>query len=209
MRRATRLARGVDVGRLAFLGRRPSREVREPAELALGIRDAEVWHPQAALLVGYADSLDGHLDAAALDELNRRFRGRSAEVPIGTSYMGLLLACASRRSGDLARARALVDELIAFARTTGEAIVEPELVRLRGELVEPTDPDGAAADYREAIALAAARQSRAFQLRAASSLARLWRTGDRRGEALALVADALAPLDEATLDVLDARALLA
>jgi hypothetical protein len=122
--------------------------------------------------------------------------------------MGLLVACASIHSGDLSRARTLVDEMLEFARATGEGVVEPELIRLRGELLEPTDPEGAAAAYREAIALAAARQSRAFQLRAANSLAALWRVGDRRAEALALVTDALGLLDESTHDVVEARRLL-
>jgi hypothetical protein len=123
--------------------------------------------------------------------------------------MGLIVVCASIRSGDLARACPLVDELLEFARAKGEGAVEPELIRLRGELLEPSDPEGAAAAYREAIALGAAKQSRAFQLRAAISLARLWRTDDRRTEARALVADALASLDESTPDVAAARQLLA
>jgi len=197
------------LARLGFLGRKSSHEVRAPAQVALGIRDAEVWHPQAAVLVGYADSLDGPLDGRALDELTRQFRARTAEVRVGTTYMGLLVACASIRSGAPARAHTLVDEMLEFARTTGEGVVEPELLRLRGELLEPTDPEGAAAAYREAIALGASRQSRAFQLRAANSLAALWRVGDRRAEALALVTDALGLLDESTSDVVDARRLLA
>jgi hypothetical protein len=197
------------LARLGFLGRKSSHEVRAPAQLALGIRDAEVWHPQAAVLIGYADSLDRPLDGHALDELTRQFRARTAEVQVGTTYMGLLVVCASIHSGDPARARTLVDEMLGFARTTGEGVVEPELIRLRGELLEPSDPEGAAAAYREAIALGAARQSRAFQLRASNSLAALWRAGDRRAEALALVADALGLLDESTPDVIEARRLLA
>ncbi|HSR95606.1 MAG TPA: AAA family ATPase [Kofleriaceae bacterium] len=197
------------LARLAFLGRRPAHDVREPAQRALAIRDAEVWHPQATLLIGYADSLDHPLGGPALDELVRQFRARTAEVPIGATYMGLLVASVSIRSGDSARARPVIDEMLQLARATGERIVEPELVRLRGQLLEPSEPEAAAAAYREAISLGAAQQSRAFQLRAANSLAALCRTGEGRVEALARVAEALAPFHESTPDVVDARQLLA
>jgi len=187
----------------------PAAAIRAAAHAALAIPDAEVWHPQCALLVGYADSHDRKLSSSELDALATAFRTRTAELPLGTTYMGMLYAFAALRSGDRARATEIFDEMIAFARVRGERLIEPELVRLRGTLVEATDPAAAADAYRESIDLARSQSSRSFQLRAANSLAALWTDDPRRAEALALVAEALAPFTEATIDVVTARALLA
>jgi hypothetical protein len=59
------------------------------------------------------------------------------------------------------------------ARENGELIFEPELVRVRGELLEASDPTAAAAAYREAIANAGKTGAHWFALRAAVNLARL------------------------------------
>ena len=124
---------------------------------------------------------------------------------MGTSYMGLLLATTAARS-DPERARVLLDELLAFARRTGERIVEPELVRARGDLL--ADPESKAAAFREAIEIACAQQSRSFQLRAAISLANLWRADPRVAEARQLVREAMAHIADDTHDLVAARQLL-
>jgi predicted ATPase len=58
--------------------------------------------------------------------------------------------------------------------------------------------------------VARAEGARAFELRAATSLARLWSEQGRGGEARRLLAEALAPFEGAPLtpDLTEARALL-
>ena len=60
------------------------------------------------------------------------------------------------------------------AGTRGEHIHEPELHRLRGEVLRTSDPEAAEASFRAALALAQAQQARSLSLRAAIGLARLW-----------------------------------
>ncbi len=196
----------VSRARLLWLDGASAAEIREVARGGLAIPGAEVWHPQCTLLVGLADSYERALSAAELDEQFEIFRGRSSEFPMGTTYMGLLLATTAARSGDTERARLLLDELLAFARRTGERIVEPELVRARGDLLP--DAESRAAAFREAIEIASAQRSRSFQLRAALALAALWRDDRRLSDALQLVREAMAHIADDTHDLAAARRLV-
>ena len=74
---------------------------------------------------------------------------------------------------------------------TDERFCEAELHRVRGELLNETgDQGGAERSYKEALAAAKRQNARTFELRAATSLARLWR--ERRQCAQAR--DLLAPI---------------
>jgi predicted ATPase len=50
------------------------------------------------------------------------------------------------------------------------------------------DASGAEASYHEAIAIAQQQSAKLWELRAATSLARMWRDQDKRAEACALLA---------------------
>jgi tetratricopeptide (TPR) repeat protein len=66
------------------------------------------------------------------------------------------------------------------------AFYGPEVHRLEGELrakIAPSDPDGAEACLRKALDLAGARGEKSLALRAATSLAQLWRSQGMHGEA--------------------------
>ena len=69
--------------------------------------------------------------------------------------------------------RRLTDEIIVFALSHNESVYLPELLRLRGEQREDTEPDAAARDYREAIDLARSTGARSLERRAGDSLAAL------------------------------------
>jgi hypothetical protein len=83
---------------------------------------------------------------------------------MGTTYFALMLIEVMARSQQHARAAALTEEMIVFARTHDERIFEAELVRYRGVLGND------AASYREAIAIASASGAWTLALRAARSL---------------------------------------
>jgi tetratricopeptide (TPR) repeat protein len=71
------------------------------------------------------------------------------------------------------------------------AFYGPEVHRLEGELrakIAPSDPDSAQACLRKALDLAGARGEKSLALRAATSLAQLWRSQGRHGEARMLLA---------------------
>jgi predicted ATPase len=106
----------------------------------------------------------------------------------------------------LAEARALVDK-------TGERYHEAELHRLHGVLlVRQAVPDvqAAAACFQQALAIARRQQAKAWELRAALSLARLWQHQGKHAEACALLAPIYGSFTEGfdTADLQEARALL-
>jgi tetratricopeptide (TPR) repeat protein len=71
------------------------------------------------------------------------------------------------------------------------AFYGPEVHRLEGELrakIAPSDPDGAQACFRQALDLAGARGEKSLALRAATSLAELWRSQGMHGEARRVLA---------------------
>jgi DNA-binding winged helix-turn-helix (wHTH) protein len=201
----------VTLARIHLFRRDPVAPIRAAAEASLAIPDARVWHPQAALLVAWARAGEEPMPPAAAAELVRDVRDRAARLPMGTTFVALPVIDLLRRAGYPDQAAALVDEMLAFARDHDERMVEPELLRLRGELLEPADPVAADALYREAHAMARACAARALELRAATRLAMLWRTGVQRDAARALLAAAIAPFTEGldTPDLVEARALLA
>lgn len=98
-----------------------------------------------------------------------------------------LKARALELAGDLEGALATTTQAITSARTSGETIVLSDLTRLCGHL--RLAQSGAAANaeveasFIEAIALAQSQASKLHELRAATSLARLWRDQTKHTEA--------------------------
>jgi predicted ATPase len=96
---------------------------------------------------------------------------------------------------------------------TGIVYYEPELRRLEGELRlrhDPADAQKAEACFQRAVAIARRTQAKSWELRAATSLARLKRDQGRRGEARDLLAPVLGWFTEGfdTADLQEAKALL-
>jgi predicted ATPase len=91
-------------------------------------------------------------------------------------------------------ALAAISAAVTFARESGETIVLSDLISFCGELHLAQSGSAAAviaeASFLEAIALAQAQQSKLHELRATTSLARLWRDQGKQAEAQ----DALQPV---------------
>ena len=104
-----------------------------------------------------------------------------------------------------------LDEAVSIIEATGERWYEAEVRRLRGDLLGATG-DGAAAEasFRHAIAVASKQQAKLFELRASTSLARLWGDQGKRTEARDLLAPIYGWFTEGfdTLDLKEAKALL-
>ena len=179
--------------------------------------DAEFGFPQwggmATVIRGAARAALGEGEAG-LAEMRRgladwRSTGAGLQIP---TFMGLI-ADAQLRQGDVRGGLRSVDEGLARADLHGERFVEAELHRLRGELlVAGTTPDLAGAEtcFQRAIDLARRQGARSWELRAASSLARLWQRRGRGPAARQLVADVMAAFTEGfdTRDLLAAGELL-
>ena len=90
---------------------------------------------------------------------------------------------------------------------------DAEIHRMRGELtgrLPYPDPPKAEDSFRTALAIAREQGTRGYQLRAATSLARLWREQGRRAQARDLLAPVYASFTGGvdTQDLKDAKALL-
>jgi tetratricopeptide (TPR) repeat protein len=104
---------------------------------------------------------------------------------LGLPYYLGILAEAFTAAGRFAEARAVLDEALVLGEQNEEHFQEAELYRLRGALAYAQgDHASATEDFQRAIVVARAQGSRAWELRATLSLARLWRDEGKAQEAL-------------------------
>ena len=202
------------ISSLVYLNRRePGRALRqlEAAEaLAAEQRLSLTFEP--GMLRGAA-----LLGQGAVDEATARIRegvtnwtrlGRTHLLPYGLAFLAEGLA----RRGDRAAALAALREGLETAGATGEHMWDAELHRLTGAvLLAENKLDEGQASLQQAIRIAQAQQAKSLELRAAMSLAQLWREHGRRAEAGDLLAPVYAWFTEGfdTADLKEAKALLA
>jgi predicted ATPase len=130
-------------------------------------------------------------------------------MPLWLSY----LARANAEIGQFDAARRCIGEAMAAAETAKERWCEAEVNRVAGEiaLLSP-EPDlaKAEADFERALAVARAQQAKSWELRAAMSMARLWRDQGKHQQARDLLAPLYGWFTEGfdTLDLKQAKVLL-
>jgi predicted ATPase len=114
--------------------------------------------------------------------------------------------------GEFSNALVAITEGLERVETTGERQWEAELHRLKGlALLEQNEIEGSRAAFEEALRVARRQQAKSYELRAATSLARLWGEQGRRTEARELLSPIYGWFTEGfdTADLKDAKALLA
>jgi predicted ATPase len=124
-----------------------------------------------------------------------------------------LLARAYGELGQFDEAWSYIGEAITTVETTREKWYEAEVHRIAGEiaLMSPErDTARAEAYFERALEVARAQQAKSWELRAATSMARLWREQGKRDEARELLAPVYGWFTEGfdTLDLKQAKALL-
>jgi len=124
-----------------------------------------------------------------------------------------LLAAVDAASGEVAKGLASMDTQLAAIERTGERWFQSEALRVRGELLRMeagVDVSAVEAAFDRAMEVAAGQHAMTFQLRAATSLARLWRDQGKRREARDLLAPIYRWFTEGfdTADLEKAKALL-
>ena len=106
------------------------------------------------------------------------------------SYFLTLLAAALLKHGAIDDGLRTVTDALRGAEQTGSQIYNSEFYRLRGELLlvrNPADASPAEAAFHRALVIARSQQAKSWELRAAFSLARLWRRQGKRDEAAQLL----------------------
>jgi class 3 adenylate cyclase/predicted ATPase len=136
---------------------------------------------------------------------------RSSGTRFQSTYYLTLLAQALAACGRYGEGLATLREVAALVEDTGERYVEAEIHRLEGKLLLAENGSAEAeARYVRALEVARAQEARSLELRAATSLARLWGEQGRSAEACDLLAPVYRWFTEGfdTADLKEAKALL-
>ncbi len=148
-------------------------------------------------------------DCRPLDELYERLTARRSGSAAYRRVIHLtLLAELLSDFGDVDRGLKTLDAIPSEHR---DAMLAPEIRRVRGDLLlRRNERDEGERQLREAIEMARRRSERILELRATTSLARLWRQQGRREEARRMLAEIYGWFTEGfdTRDLQEARALL-
>ncbi len=138
-----------------------------------------------------------------------RLTGATLWTPLNLSN----LAIAHGELGQFDDAKRCVGEALTVVETTKERLYEADINRIAGEIaLKSPEPDAAKAEayFERALAVARAQHAKSWELRAAMSVARLWRDQGKRDEARDLLAPVYGWFTEGfdTLDLKEAKALL-
>jgi predicted ATPase len=158
--------------------------------LALAVEhQLATYQPFATFFRGWCLATRGRADEG-FPLLTTGLRGVHGEGFMAhTTALLTVLADACRMAGRSQAALEHLAEAHRFAERTGDRWALAEALRLRGDVLLTTgDPAGAEASYRDAIAIAQQQSARLWELRAAMSLARLWRDQGKVAEARDLLA---------------------
>jgi class 3 adenylate cyclase/tetratricopeptide (TPR) repeat protein len=182
-------------------------------ELALGTEQGfQLWQALGTLHKAAGMLLHGRREEALPLLLKglKAFRSTGAELRV--PYYLSMVGDAYTQARQFEDALKTLNEGLAVAEKNDDRFQEAELYRLKGELLLAKSPDQAAAEvcFRQAIETAQRQQSRAWELRASMSIARLWQRQNRRAEARNLLAAVFGTYTEGftTPDLIDAAALL-
>jgi predicted ATPase len=173
-----------------------------------------LWHLWARSFNGLIVAKQGDIAAgltmlrAGIDEV-----GEAKFLPRFLLLLGELAACLGM-GGQAKQGVEIVDEALARCEMRDERWYLPELLRIKGELIVSQDAARQAAEaealFRRALDLAHQQGALSWELRTATSLARLWRESGRRDQADALLRPIYARFTEgfATADLRASKAFL-
>jgi predicted ATPase len=219
--------------------RRETHLIRERAETVIalsaehGFALFSGWGP---VLYGWALAENGQAEEG-IPQIHRGLDAlRAIEVQVFGTYWLVLLAEAYGKAGQPAEGLKAVKEALKVVENTGERWWEAELYRLKGTLaLQQAEARGwtletspspralslkpqvsnrveqeAEGHFLKALAIARRQQAKSLELRAATSLARLWQSQGKRDEARQMLAEIYGWFTQGfdTKDLQEAKALL-
>jgi predicted ATPase len=202
---------------ILFQFRQEPHTASEHASLALALcieHNIAYYRAWAAIIQGCALAEQGRQEEgiAQLQQGLAAFQATAGRLRL--PYYLALLAEAHRRSGQVEKGLCLLDEAFAEMQQTGEYCWEADLHRIQGDLLlahSTANYTAAEASLHKALDAARRQQAKSFELRAATSLARLWQSQGKGQAAYDLLAPVYNWFTESfeTADLQDAKALLA
>jgi class 3 adenylate cyclase/predicted ATPase len=192
----------------------PATQERAEATISLATEQGfPLWGAVGSVLRGWtlAQRGAGQEGVAQMHQGLQAHRGTGAAIL--RPYFLALLADVHGTLGAQEAGLMVLAEALTLAETTGERWYEPELYRLKGVLLLQQSSDNcmvAESCFHHALESARSQQAKSWELRAATSLARLWQRQDKRQEAHDLLAPVYHWFTEGfdTADLKDAKVLL-
>ena len=176
-------------------------------------RDAPFWKALGTAVCGWLFAATGKASDAVRTITSGitslRSTGASLYEPMHLQY----LATAYLELGELDDARRCIDDAIETMERSKAKWCEAEVNRVAGEIALQSlapNPEKAEAYFDRALTVARQQQAKSWELRAAMSMARLWRDQGKRDDARDLLAPVYGWFTEGfdTLDLKEAKALL-
>jgi class 3 adenylate cyclase/predicted ATPase len=171
------------------------------------------WRATGVCLRGWALAHQGQVKEG-IDQIHQGLSAwRATGAEIGRPHYLALLAETYGTMGQPEAGLTVLTEALALVDKMGMHWYDPELYRLKGALLLQQSLDNsteAEVCFHHAISIAKSQQAKSWELRAATSLARLWQQQGKRQEAHDLLAPVYDWFTEGfdTADLQDAKALL-
>ena len=196
--------------------RREGKATQECAEASIVLATAQGflhWRARGAVLRGWALAQQGQVQAG-IEQITQGLRDyRATGAQLALPHYLALLAEAYGIMGQPDAGLTVLTEALTLVDQTGVRLWEAELYRLKGALLCQQSSDNhreAATCFQHAMALARNQQAKSWELRAATSLARLWQQQGKYDEARQVLGDVYHWFTEGleTADLQEAKALL-
>ena len=202
-----------------YLWRGDYKEVGNLAERVIPIaqeKGAMMWKGGAMLNKGCVFTLTSSSEAIRNKAIETLTAGIATWSSTGATtwlpWYQVYLAEAHAELGQFDEAWRNVHQAIAAIDNSNETWCEADLNRIAGEIARKSDADALKAEkyFKRALAVARQQQAKSWELRAAMSLARLWRDQGKVQQACELLAPVYGWFTEGfdTLDLNEAKALL-
>ena len=195
--------------------RQEERCTQERAEAAMSLAKEQgfpYWMAISFILRGWALAHQGQAQEG-IEQIHQGMTAwRATGAVVFQPYFLALLAEAQGIMGQPEAGLTMLTEALALVDTTGERWYEAELHRLKGILLLQQHADNQAEAeicFHHALAIARNQQAKSWELRATTSLVRLWQQG-KRDEARQVLAEVYHWFTEGfdTADLKEAKALL-
>jgi predicted ATPase len=196
--------------------RREWQTVQERVAAAISLTQEQgspYWMAIGSILRGWALAQQGQAQEG-IEQLRQGFIAlRATGTELGRPHFLALLAEAYGIMGQPETGLTALTEALTLADTTGDRWCESELYHLKGALLLQQSSDNQAEAetcFQQAIVIAQNQEAKSLELRAATSMARLWQGQGKREEARQVLGDVYGWFTEGfeTADLKDAKALL-
>jgi TOMM system kinase/cyclase fusion protein len=197
-----------------YRGEADAAQDRAKAAIALASEQGfPQWLTAGMMLRGWALAMQGQAEEGAAQIRQALAAWRAMGAGMAVSHWLVLLAEAYGHAGQTDEGLRLLAEAVVHVDSTREHKYAAEVYWLKGELLlQQTIPDEAQAEayLHQALDIARHQQTKSLELRAATSLARLWQQQGKRAKAHALLAPIYGWFTEGfdTADLQEAKVLL-